>query len=194
MAIYDVKRLLTATSCDAALKTASTIIGDLKFKQKRSERRIEVHHRVASKTQEDLQIRQIELTVLKAGLSKCAEGRLAREYRCKITRTRWRIQLLQLRLEDYSEQALLMKTLKLRQVTAALREAELFMAQIEAHRTGLQAALEQPVLTVPFAASLKPAQEPKETTMRQTKGQPVKKKRKRLPKPREGFNGYWSAL
>ena len=150
MAIYDVKRLSTTAHCDAALEKTFMVTETLKCKKYKLQHRLQVHRCVVLKTQHELSVRKMELKALSAGLSKLPAGeRLAREYHCKITLLQGRIQRLELRLEDYSAQALLIKELQLRRVEAALEDREVMMAQLKAHRAELQQAAEdlRPVST-----------------------------------------------
>lgn len=148
MVRYDVKRLLTVVDCNALLQKAGSSVNILKIKQGKLQHRVDVHRRTASKAKEELQLREIDLQALTVGLLQLGEGRLAREYSCKIAKTQWRIKMLELRLEDYSEQALLLKELELYQVNAALSAAELLMEEINARRKELQQLSESDQTTV----------------------------------------------
>jgi|GEM_PF-3234012 len=196
MAIYDVKRLLTSADCDAALKTASATIESLEYKKATLEHRVHVHHRVVSKAREELRSQETELIVLNAGLSNAGDGRQAREYRCKITKVQWRIQLLQLRLEDYGEPALLIKELKLRQTEAALEDSKEIKAALEGHYAELQQALgnDEPnevVPLIPLITSPQPAPRFKEMTVPKSADRSLKKGiGKRPAKGKPGMNRY----
>lgn len=173
MAIYTIKRLLTITDCDTALRIVSKAIEDLAFKKKKLERRLEVHHRITSKAITERSSLEIDVAVFSAGLLAAGEGFLAQTYRYKIARAQCRIQFLDLRLEKYNAPALLMKELKLHQAAAALQEAAMFKATLEAHRAELiqmtDRASRKPALLVPFISTPGPVPGSKEVALQWNK-------------------------
>lgn len=131
-------RLLTVAESEAILQKATASANLLKERKYRLQRRVDAHHRIALKSREELAALAVELQVLNAVIVTAGSARREREYNCKIAKAQWRIQLLQLRLEDYSEPALLVKEMQLQQVNAALTEAELFIEQINMRKAVLE--------------------------------------------------------
>jgi len=150
-------RLLTVAESEAIFQKATASAHLLKERKYRLQRRIDTHHRIALKSREELAALAVTLQVLNAGMVKAGSARLEREYNCKITKTQWRIQLLQLRLEDYSEPALLVKEMQLQQANAALAEAERFIEQINSRKAVLEELEQVRESTVPGKTELIPA-------------------------------------